>query len=78
MRENRPSGLMRGRCAGSDDDNYGLQSPLPHLPTLLNAPNRLKAELQTGALGLEFRIYAVGLVERAEPPEGGTPNRGSV
>ena len=29
-------------------------------------------------LGLEFRIYAVGLVERAEPPEGGTPNGGGV
>ena len=36
MRENRPSGLMRGGCDGSDDDNYGLQSKLPHLPTLLN------------------------------------------
>ena len=42
----------------------------------LNAPNRLKAELQTEMLGLEFRIYAVGLVERTEPPEGGTPNGG--
>ena len=36
MRENRTSGLMRGRCDESDDDNYGLQSTLPHLPTLLS------------------------------------------
>ena len=36
MRENRPSGLMRGGCVESGDDNYGLQPELPHLPTLLN------------------------------------------
>lgn len=37
MRENRSSGLMRGRCVKVGDDNYGLQFGLPHLPTLLKS-----------------------------------------